>query len=212
MSGDSAIPKGYYPGGVGFFVGSMERPEAVLREIERVGERNFIPVIGPEKGLILDRVIRDSKPRRVLEVGTFIGYSAIRIARLLTRGGKLFCIEKNAHHAEMARMNLERAGLSERVEIIVDDAKHAIPRLRGIFDVVFIDAEKSEYYAYLKLVEPRLHRGSILVADNAGAFARDMSEYLSYVRDSGKYESRYHESTMEFDPGTKDGVEVSTKL
>src|SRR2546425_359181 len=148
----------------------------------------------------------------ILEIGTLIGYSAIRIARLLPRGGRLICIEKDAHHAEMARMNLERAGLSERVEIIVDDAKRAIPRLHGTFDVVFIDAEKSEYYTYLKLVEPRLHRGSVVVADNAGVFAREMKEFLSYVRQSGKYESRYHEFTMEFDPNTKDGVEVSTKL
>jgi len=190
----------------------MDRSEAVLREIERMGERNFIPVIGPEKGKILDDVIRASKPRRVLEIGTLIGYSAIRIARLLPRGGRLVCIEMNAHHAEMARMNLERAGLSQRVEIIVDDAKRAVPRLHGTFDVVFIDAEKSEYYTYLKLVEPRLHRGSVVVADNAGVFARDMKEYLPYVRHSGKYESRYYESTMEFDPNTKDGVEVSTKV
>jgi len=189
----------------------MNRAEAVLREIERMGERNFIPVIGPEKGKILDDAIRASKPRRVLEIGTLIGYSAIRVARLLPRGGRLVCIEKDAHHAEMARMNLERAGLSQRVEIIVDDAKHAIPRLHGTFDVVFIDAEKSEYYTYLKLVEPLLHRGSVVIADNAGVFARDMKDYLSYVRQSGKYESRYYESTMEFDPNTKDGVEVSKK-
>jgi len=84
--------------------------------------------------------------------------------------------------------------------------------LHGTFDVVFIDAEKSEYYTYLKLVEPRLHRGSVVVADNAGVFAREMKEYLYHVRHSGKYESRYYESTMEFDPNTKDGVEVSTKL
>jgi len=190
----------------------MDRAEGVLRAIERMGERNFIPVIGPEKGKILDDVIRASKPRRVLEIGTLIGYSAIRIARLLPRGGGLVCIEMDAHHAEMARMNLERAGLSQRVEIIVDDAKRAIPLLHGTFDVVFIDAEKSEYYTYLKLVEPRLHQRSVVVADNAGVFAREMKEYLSYVRQSGKYESRYYESTMEFDPNTKDGVEVSTKL
>src|SRR2546422_11354066 len=109
----------------------MDRAEAVLREIERMGERNFIPVIGPEKGKILDDVIRASKPRRVLEIGTLIGYSAIRIARLLPRGGRLGCIEMHDHHAEMAKLNLEREGLSRRVRIIIDDAKRAIPRLDG---------------------------------------------------------------------------------
>src|SRR5437867_12963916 len=111
----------------------MDRAEAVLREIERMGERNFIPVIGPEKGKILDDVIRASKPRRVLEIGTLIGYSAIRIARLLPRGGRPACVEMNAHHAELARMNLERAALSQRGEIIVNDAKPAIPRFPGTF-------------------------------------------------------------------------------
>jgi len=190
----------------------MERAEAVLGEIEKMGERNFIPIIGPEKGRILDDVIRDSEPRVVLEVGTLIGYSAIRIGRLLPIRGKLICIEKNAHHAEMAKMNIERAGLSSKIEIIVDDAKHAIPSLRESFDVVFLDAEKSEYFTYLKLVERNLKKGSVIVADNAGVFAREMAKYLSYVRGSGRYRSDYHESTLEFNPNVKDGVEVSRKL
>ncbi len=190
----------------------MDWAEAVLMEIEKMGERNFIPIIGPEKGRILDDIIRDSRPRVVLEIGTLVGYSAIRIGRLLPTGGRLICIEKNAHHAEMARMNVERAGLSAKTEIIIDDAIRAIPHLKEKFDVVFIDAEKSEYFTYLKLVEPSLKSGSILVADNAGVFAREMSKYLSYVRRSGKYKSNYHESTLEFNPDVKDGVEVSTKL
>src|SRR3989454_10994362 len=116
----------------------MDRAEAVLREIERMGERNFIPVIGPEKGKILDDVISASKPRRVLEIGTLIGYSATRIARLLPRGGRLVCIEINAHHAEMATMNLERAGLSRKEGITVDDAKRACPRLHGRLGLALI--------------------------------------------------------------------------
>src|SRR5438093_2906216 len=116
----------------------MDRAEAVLREIERMGERNFIPVIGPEKGKILDDVIRASKPRHVLEIATLIGYSAIRIARLLPRSGKLVRNEMNAHHAEMARKKLERAGIFQRVEIILDDEKRAIPLQLGKFAVVLI--------------------------------------------------------------------------
>src|SRR5712691_6087225 len=142
----------------------MDRAEAVLREIERMGERNFIPVIGPEKGKILDDVIGVSKPRHVLEIGTLIGYSAIRIARLLPRGGRVVCVEMNAHYAAMARLNLERAGISRRVEIIVEDGKRAVPRLHGTFGVGFIGAEKSEYFPYLKLVGPGFHRGSVVVA------------------------------------------------
>jgi len=190
----------------------MGDPEAVLREIERIGELNFIPIIGPEKGAILDIAIKASKPRRVLEIGTLVGYSAIRMGRLLPTGGRITCIEKNAHHAEMAKMNIERAGLSKMIEVITADARDAISHLKGPFDLVFIDAEKSEYLDYLKRVEPRLRRGSVVVADNVIVFERELKGYLSYVRGSGKYRSVCHESTMEFNPGIKDGVEVSTRL
>jgi predicted O-methyltransferase YrrM len=77
--------------------------------------------------------------------------------------------------------------------------------LTGKFDMVFIDAAKEEYFDYLKLMEKKLHKGSVIVADNAGIFADQMKEYLDNVRSSGKYTSKYM-------PFGEDGVEVSVKL
>jgi predicted O-methyltransferase YrrM len=77
--------------------------------------------------------------------------------------------------------------------------------LQGQFDLVFIDAEKKEYIDYLRLVERKLHKGSVVVADNAGIFADQMRQYLDYVRSSGKYRSKYV-------PVEEDGLEVSVKL
>lgn len=71
--------------------------------------------------------------------------------------------------------------------------------------MVFLDADKWEYINYLRLVEGKLHSGSVVVADNARSFSRSMRDYLDHVRDSGLYESRFH-------PGRWDGVEVSVKL
>lgn len=80
-----------------------------------------------------------------------------------------------------------------------------IPTLKETFDFVFIDAEKSEYFKYLKLAEGKLQKGAVVFADNAGFFAEQMGDYLDYVRNSGKYKSRYIKVG-------EDGVEISVKL
>ena len=80
-----------------------------------------------------------------------------------------------------------------------------IPTLEGQFDFAFIDAEKNEYFQYLKLVEDKMQKGAVVFADNAGIFADQMGDYLDYVRNSGKYRSRYIQVG-------EDGVEISIKL
>lgn len=174
-----------------------------------MGQRNFIPVIGPKKGKILDSAVKRAEPKLILEVGPFIGYSAIRIARVMPKGCRIITIEVSKASAEKAKKNIERAGFPDRVRIIRRDAKRIIPKLDGVFDLVFLDAEKSEYLAYLKSVEDKLRKGSIIVADNAGIFAKEMADYLSYVRTYGRYRSKYHESTLEFNDNIKDGIGVS---
>ena len=116
-----------------------------------------------------------------------------------------------AHIADNQVTLAKMAGLV-RGKIIVGDAKKVIKTLDEIFDLVFLDAEKYEYLTYLKLVERKLHKGSRIVADNAGVFATEMKNYLDYVRESRTYRSRYYESTLEFRDDIKDGVEVSVRL
>ncbi|MDA4128393.1 MAG: O-methyltransferase [Thaumarchaeota archaeon] len=187
----------------------MSNPDSILREIEQMRGEGNLPIIGPERGKILDEAVRNAKPRRVLEIGTLVGYSTIRIARLLPKGGKIIAVERDPKIARVAKRNIERAGFSDRVEVIVGDAKYVLPTLTGEFGLVFIDASKDEYFRYLKLVEPRLKSGSVVVADNVRVFANDMKDYLSYVRTSGNYRSRYHEPTTRSSADIIDGVEVS---
>ena len=190
----------------------MDKAEEVISEIEKQGMKSFIPVIGPKKGKILDNVVRRIKPKLVVEVGTFIGYSAIRMAHLLQRDGRILSIEISEKHALLARTNINRAGLEDRIQVIVGDARKVLPTVKSEIDLLFLDAEKHEYLAYLRLAEDKLHKKSVVVADNAGIFAKEMSDYLSYVRKSGRYRSTYYESTLEFMDHVKDGVEVSRKL
>jgi predicted O-methyltransferase YrrM len=127
------------------------------------------------------------------------------IGKELESKANLITIEIHADEAEMARENIRRAEVPPTIDVIVGDAVKVIPKLTDKFDMVFIDAEKREYLEYLRLVEARLHKGSVIVADNAGIFADQMRDYLDYVRSSGKYSSKYV-------PVGEDGLEVSVKL
>lgn len=168
-------------------------------------QHEFLPIVGPRKGKILAEAVRKAKPKHVLEVGTLIGYSAILIGKKLDADAEMTTIEIHAKEARMAEENIRRARIPPRINVIVGDAIEVIPSLNDCFDAVFIDAEKTEYYEYLKLMEDKLHKGTVVVADNAGIFANQMQDYLDYVRHSGKYRSTF------FQVG-EDGVEVSVKL
>jgi predicted O-methyltransferase YrrM len=183
----------------------LSNADSVLKEIERMTERKFLPIIGPRRGRVLVDVILEIKPKRVLEVGTLVGYSAILMGKELGRDAHLTTIEIHEKVAEIARENIRKAEIPPTVEVIVGGASKVLPRLTGRFDMVFIDADKTAYLEYLRLVEDRLRKGSVVVADNVGASDDQMKDYLDYVRSSGKYSSRY--IAVE-----EDGVEVSVRL
>lgn len=183
----------------------MSKANDVLKEIEKMTENEFLPIIGPQKGKALAKVVRDIKPKRVLEVGTLIGYSAVLMGKELDSDAHIITVEIHTDEAKIAEENIRRAAIPAKVEVIVGDAIKVIPKLKGPFDLVFIDAEKNEYIDYLRLVEDKIHRGSVVVADNAGIFADQMRDYLDYVKNSGNYKSRYVAVG-------EDGVEISVKL
>jgi len=179
--------------------------DVVLRQIQKLSEREYLPIIGPEKGKHLADTIRRFKVKNVLEVGTLVGYSAILIASNLPQGGRVVTIEMKSKSATLAEENIKRAGLADRVELHIGDALTVLPCINGKFDMVFLDAAKNEYLRYLKLSEDKLEKGGVVFADNVKTPGREMRDYLDYVRDSGRYRSEY------VDVGF-DGVEISTKL
>jgi caffeoyl-CoA O-methyltransferase len=178
--------------------------DKVLRQIEEASEKQFLPIIGPYKGRILAKEIRKAKPQHVLEVGTLVGYSAILMGRELDEDSEIVTIEIHRNEAEMAGENIVKANMPAKVKIIIGDALEVIPTLKGPFDFAFIDAEKSEYFQYIKLSEDKFRKGTVVFADNAGIFADQMRDYLDYARNSGNYKSRYVQAG-------EDGVEISVK-
>jgi len=183
----------------------LSKADKVLKKIEKMTKKAFLPIVGPRKGQILAEVISEIKPKRILEVGTLIGYSTILMGKELERKNQLITIEINANHVRTAKENIKKAEIPPIVEVLVGDAIQVLPKLEGKFDLVFIDAHKEQYLDYLRLVEDKLHKGSVVIADNAGIFANEMRDYLDYVRSPGNYRSRYV-------PVGKDGLEVSVKL
>jgi predicted O-methyltransferase YrrM len=190
---------------------SPDPADAVLREIEEMGKRSFIPSIGPVKGRILAEVVRKHKPRKILEVGALYGYSAILMAKNSPANAEVTSVEKDPEHARITERNVERARLEGQIKVIQGDAMEILRELPGPFDLVFLDAEKSQYLDYLRAVENKLHQGSVIVADNVLVSQDQMQNYLHYVRNTGRYRSRTVETLLEFSETTKDAMEISEK-
>jgi len=188
----------------------MDAIEEVLREIEKIGETKFIPSIGPVKGKVLAELIQKTKPKRIVEVGALYGYSSILMAKNAPKA-KITTIEVSPEHVRITRENVRRAGMEDRIEVLQDDGTQALSKLTGSFDLVFLDAAKEEYLAYLKAVEKKLHKGSIVVADNVGVFADQMKDFLDYIRNSDSYKSRTVETGLEYSGG-EDAMEISEKI
>lgn len=182
-----------------------------MREIEEIGERSFIPSIGPEKGKVLAKVVRAKKPKRVLEVGALYGYSAILMAKNAPQA-TVTTVEMSPENAKVTMSNVKRAGLEGRITVIEGDGAKVLPKLEGTFDLVFLDANKSQYLAYLKAVEKKLPKGGVVVADNVGIFRDEMLDFLEYVRRTGLYKSRTVETLLEFSTTEKDAMEISEKI
>ena len=164
------------------YISEQSTPEnEVLADITR---ETYVHILNPHmlsghvQGRVLSMLSYMIKPKRILELGTFTGYSALCLAEGLAEGGKLITIEHNDELEETIRRNISKSPLSEKIELIIGDAKEVLQRsgLSGeaglcsfseaVYDLVFIDADKREYCAYLDLVYPLVPVGGFILADN----------------------------------------------
>lgn len=125
-----------------------------------------VPIVDPEVGRFLEQIGRAIGARRVLEVGTAIGYSTLYFARAVGDGGRVVTIDVDAARQQKARAYLASEGLDRRVEFVLAPGLDAIPRCEGPFDILFLDAIKEEYKGYLDLAMPKLRIGGIVICDN----------------------------------------------
>ena len=140
----------------------LESVEASTRE----GFAAWGMMVGRLEGRFLEMLLFASQATRVLEIGTFTGYSAIAMAAGLGPGGSIISLEVDPHHAVTARGNIAAAGLESRISVIEGPALQSLGELQGPFDVVFIDADKVSYDAYFEATLPKLARHGLIVVDN----------------------------------------------
>jgi catechol O-methyltransferase len=181
---------------------------------------SFLINVGDEKGRILDEALRRAKPKKVLELGTYCGYSAVRMA-MTAPDARITSIEFSAANADIARRIIDHAGVADRVVVVVGtlgDGGATVRKLRdehgfaaGSLDFVFLDHAKEAYLPDLQLIlaERWLHPGALAVADNVkfpGA-----PEYRAYMRaNEGKlWKTIEHETHVEYQKVLKDLVLVS---
>jgi catechol O-methyltransferase len=197
----------------------------VIRVIDRFCyERSFMINVGDEKGEILDRAVERSRPRQLLELGTYCGYSALRMSRVMLEDARLASVEFNSANAEIARRIWEQAGVGDRLEVIVGtlgDGGRTLDALEadhgfapGSLDFVFIDHDKSAYVPDLKRLLDRgwLHPGSVVVADNVKL--PGVPEYRDLMRaEEGRtWRTVEHETHAEYQSLFKDLVFESEYL
>lgn len=124
-----------------------------IKVIEKIESEGHFMIVGPVKGRILADAVDKKKPKRILEVGTYVGYSAILMADALRRKGRIISLEIDPSNAKIASENIKKAGFENFIEVKVGDALKLIPSLKGKFDFMFIDALKEDYLNYLNSAE-----------------------------------------------------------
>lgn len=192
-------------------------PQSVISAIDYYcRHKEWAMNVGDDKGLILDSVLTEVNPSTALELGTYCGYSSVRIARLLSPDSKLITLEFNPAFAAIARQIIAHAGLQDKVTVVEGPSGELIPKIKeqfGIksFDFVFLDHWKDRYVADTKLLEDcgLLKKGTVLLADNV--ICPGAPEYLKYVRNNPRYENRYYPSYLEYTKA-EDGLEKSVFL
>jgi predicted O-methyltransferase YrrM len=192
----------------------------LLREIARYGADHDLPLIDAEVGVLLAVLTRAVSARRVLEIGTAIGYSGIWIADALPPGGMLFTMEMDRERADLARENFRRAGVADRVSIIVGDARQTLAKTAGPFDLIFQDGDKPLYLTLLDRLIERLRPGGLLVTDNVlwdgeviPGFVTDPKRNPEDTRAIAEYNRRLnaHPSLIVSTIPLRDGLAIAVK-
>jgi catechol O-methyltransferase len=185
-------------------------------------EQKFLINVGDQKGLILDAAIERAQAKTVMELGAYVGYSALRIARKLPPGGKLFSVEFSAANAEIARRIITHAGAQDRVTFVVGylgDGGATLAHLEkviapGTLDLVFVDHAKDAYLPDLQRILEAgwLHPGSVVVADNVRFPGAPAYQAYMNAEEGKRWRTRAHETYAEYQTMFKDVVLESTLL
>jgi predicted O-methyltransferase YrrM len=163
----------------------------------------------PGDAMMLRVLVASRGAKRGIEVGAASGFGAVNMGIAFERNaGHLYSLEIDPRRVADTRQNLQKVGLEKTVTVVEGDALQTLAKLEGEFDFIFIDALKQDYLKYLKLIEPKLKKGAVVVGDNVIVSQRAMADFLSYVQNSPDYETVIIRASDE----KNDGMSISYKL
>ena len=148
-----------------------------LEIIKQKALEEHIPIIMDDTLEVIEKELKDNPPKRILEIGTAVGYSAMCFSEFLAEGGKIDTIERDEERIEQAKINIKNVGVEEKINIYEGDAVEILPTLNEKYDVVFIDAAKGKYPFFLKESLRMINPNGIIFADNILYKGYVMSDY-----------------------------------
>ena len=167
---------------------SHSSPEPEI--LEQLSRETHLKTTNPQmlsghlQGLLLRMISMMARPVKVLEIGTFTGYSAICLSEGIPEGGILHTIECNPELEEIALKYFRLAGIENKVKLLTGDAFEIVPRLEGLYDLVFIDANKDDYIRYFEMIFDKVAPGGIILADNTLWYGRVVDENAGSNRET----------------------------
>ena len=148
-----------------------------LQEIEKYGRDNKIPILLDESLEYIESILKEKRPKRILEIGTAIGFSAICFSQFLAEDGRIDTIEIESLRVEQAMENINKVGVQDKIRVLEGDALEILPYLQEKYDVVFIDAAKGKYNEFFEHALRLTQKGSIIIADNVLYKGYVLSDY-----------------------------------
>ncbi len=197
--------------------GSNFEHATLLDEIERyTNVKVQMPqmISGKYQGQMLSFLSKLLRPKRILEIGTFTGYSGICLASGLSEDGKMITIDINEEHYDDVNTFFEKSGLSDKIDYQIGNALEIIPTLAGTFDIIFLDADKKNYVNYLPLLISKMHKGSLLITDNVlwkGKVAQEQKDSDTLAIDQFNKQLNKHPQLDVIIVPIRDGVSLCYK-
>ncbi len=203
-----------------YLTGLIPDHEGILKELEAYAEEHHTPIVTKDVAGLLKVLIKTTQAKRILEVGTAIGYSAILMGLSAGYGFHITTIERNEENVEQALQNIKKAGMEDHIRVIQGDASEALELAEGPFDLVFVDAAKGQYMDFFQKSVGKLRVGGLFICDNVlfrGMVAersllirrkitivKRLKKFLHYISN--------HESLQTTILPMGDGVSISLKL
>jgi caffeoyl-CoA O-methyltransferase len=193
----------------------LPRPDRVLVEMEHLGKDRGFPIIGPLVGRLLCQLALMTQARRIFELGSGYGYSAIWFSKGMAADGQIISTDGSVENARMARQFFERAGILSQVDFRVGDALTLLDQESGLFDIILNDIDKHEYPQAFSKAIPKLRKGGLLITDNVLWHGRvvenDQQPSTLAIQEFNELAHRSDEVYTTIIP-LRDGVALSLKL